>query len=429
MSSELSRVAPPGIFVREPFRVFFPLGLLAGIAGVLLWPLFYAGKLTYQPNLAHARVMVEGLFGAFVLGFLGTAFPRLVGARPLRWWELAPQLAAWAAAVVAHLANLLRAGDAWFAVAIGWWFAVMLPRFLGRRDSPPPGFPLALLGIGGGAVAAGIMAWCEPGALLPFWHRFLQLMLYQGFPLLPMLGIAPFLLPRFFGRSSDHLFPDSRELPDGWLAKAANSLATGIVVLASFALEAGGLVWLAHALRLMAVWVAFQVSTPVFRSSLLKASLVTALRIAVVSICAGYLANLFHPTARVGNLHLTLVSGFALFTLAVGTRVILGHGGRHDLLAGKLVFIRWTAGLALLASTTRMSADYLPEILVSHHKYAAWTWVVVSLVWFLPLAGHLLRTDEEELPPLSVKRRRCPKASRRQAGPDSTGTNGEAGGR
>ena len=31
------------LWAGEPFRVFFPLGVLASVVGVLLWPLFYWG--------------------------------------------------------------------------------------------------------------------------------------------------------------------------------------------------------------------------------------------------------------------------------------------------------------------------------------------------------------------------------------------------
>ena len=44
----------------EPFRVFFPFGMLAAIAGVMMWPLLYAGKLGFYPGEAHSRVMIEG---------------------------------------------------------------------------------------------------------------------------------------------------------------------------------------------------------------------------------------------------------------------------------------------------------------------------------------------------------------------------------
>ena len=59
----------------EPYRLFFLSGILFSIAGVLLWPLFYQGKLAFYPGVSHARVMIAGFGGAFVVGFLGTAGP------------------------------------------------------------------------------------------------------------------------------------------------------------------------------------------------------------------------------------------------------------------------------------------------------------------------------------------------------------------
>jgi uncharacterized protein involved in response to NO len=60
---------------REPFRVFFPAGVLGGIVGVALWPLYFTHVTEFYPGLGHARIMACGLFGAFIFGFLGTAIP------------------------------------------------------------------------------------------------------------------------------------------------------------------------------------------------------------------------------------------------------------------------------------------------------------------------------------------------------------------
>src|SRR5436190_13615106 len=67
----------------EPFRVFFPEGVLAGIVGVALWPFYFGGVTSFYPGQAHARIMAYGLFGGFIFGFLGTAMPRLLSAPPL----------------------------------------------------------------------------------------------------------------------------------------------------------------------------------------------------------------------------------------------------------------------------------------------------------------------------------------------------------
>src|SRR5947207_3239512 len=68
---------------REPFRLFFPEGVLAGILGVMLWPLYFTGLTTFYPGQAHARIMAYGLFGGFIFGFLGTAMPRMLSVPPL----------------------------------------------------------------------------------------------------------------------------------------------------------------------------------------------------------------------------------------------------------------------------------------------------------------------------------------------------------
>jgi lysophospholipase L1-like esterase len=66
----------------EPFRLFFASGMVWSIIGVSLWPLFYAGRLGFFPNLVHSRLMIEAFGAAFVVGFPGTASPpsfRLAG--------------------------------------------------------------------------------------------------------------------------------------------------------------------------------------------------------------------------------------------------------------------------------------------------------------------------------------------------------------
>src|SRR5213078_4726011 len=40
---------------KEPFRIFFPEGVLAGILGVSLWPLYFTGITKFYPGQAHAR--------------------------------------------------------------------------------------------------------------------------------------------------------------------------------------------------------------------------------------------------------------------------------------------------------------------------------------------------------------------------------------
>ena len=84
---------------REPFRIFFPMGVIAGIIGVALWPLHFANVLELYPGLGHARIMAYGLFGAFIFSFLGTAMPRMLSAQPLHAFQVMPLVGVHAAMV------------------------------------------------------------------------------------------------------------------------------------------------------------------------------------------------------------------------------------------------------------------------------------------------------------------------------------------
>src|ERR1043165_8519631 len=60
----------------DPYRLFFPLGILVGLAGVAIWPLNYFGILTGYWGMSHAYVQADGFLFCFIAGFLLTALPR-----------------------------------------------------------------------------------------------------------------------------------------------------------------------------------------------------------------------------------------------------------------------------------------------------------------------------------------------------------------
>lgn len=389
----------------EPYRLFFPLGILAAVAGVMMWPLLYAGKLGFYPGEAHARVMIEGFMGAFVLGFLGTAFPRLTGNATWSCGELVRCFLLWLACVIGGLTGRVVMADVAFATMLVLLFAGMIGRWArGNRDTPPPGFVMALAGILGGAIAAASLAW-DQGRWMSFsGYRFAQLWLNQGFLLLPLMGIAPYLLPRFFGKESAHSFDDSPTPPQGWWRRVFVSLLGAALVATGFVLEASGKALPGHLLRAAVILVWFVLETPVFRRGKLRSTPGNVARFAVIGLVGGVAAAGIWPAGRVGSLHLFFAAGLGLAVLAVATRVVLGHAGRHDLLTGKIVWLRVAAGLLVLAAATRMTSDFVPAVRVSHHVYAAYAWAAGGVIWLIAILRHLRREPRET--------RRCP---RRQA--------------
>ncbi len=388
----------------EPYRVFFPLGILAGIYGVMMWPMLYAGWLPFHPAEAHAHLMIEGFMGAFIIGFIGTAFPRLASHRIWYHGEWLAQIALWLLVVTSHARGQVAAGDAAFAALLTVVSISVISRwFHGRRDTPPPGFVLVLPAL----IAAAISAWLlsRPG-LDARQIQWAKLWLYQALPLLPIMGITPYLLPRFFGHDSSHAFDDSASIPPGWWPKALRALTAGSLIVISFALETSGHASAGHLLRALTVLLWFAIETPMLRKAAQPTTPATASRWAALSIIGAWIAAVVWPQARLGSMHLFFASGAALITLAVATRVVLGHAGRHDLLQGKIIWLRWVIGLLVLAATTRLSADLILKVQISHYIYAAWSWAIASALWLGFAARYLWRHEQPDKKPSNCPRRR-----------------------
>ncbi|MEO6183126.1 MAG: NnrS family protein, partial [Verrucomicrobiota bacterium] len=219
---------------KEPFRVFFPAGVIAGIIGVALWPLYFWGITELYPGQIHARIMACGLFGGFIFGFLGTAMPRMLSANPLRVTEVIPLLLLHIAMVISFALGKVFSGDVLFLSALVGFLACLAIRASKRKDTPPPGFVLvglALLCVMSGAILAVIQNFRE---VETFWITLQRLLMYQGFVLLPILGIGPFILPRFFGMPNKHDFPEMLVPSKDWTKKALLALTIGIIIVGSF---------------------------------------------------------------------------------------------------------------------------------------------------------------------------------------------------
>ena len=173
-----SRVLLP--LTEEPFRIFFPTGLLLGTVGVSLWVLYYSGVAIPYPNVTHARLMVEGFMASFIFGFLGTAGPRLTSAAPFSFAELAIIFTLDLLAAGTHLGGAQRAGDICFLLCLLVFLRSLAKRFRQRKDSPPPNFVLVALGLASGVIGAALIASTE-GALYSRTYQFGSALLNQCF--------------------------------------------------------------------------------------------------------------------------------------------------------------------------------------------------------------------------------------------------------
>ena len=382
---------------REPFRLFFPISVLVGLAGVSLWPLYFGGVVAFYPGQSHARLMAYGFFGGFILGFLGTAVPRMLSAKTFGPSEVGFLLVPYGAMVIAILAGKTALGDGLFLCVLLVFGVIMAVRAKNRRDIPPPGFVLVVLALacaGAGALLSLLLIDTEAAF---FWVGLQHLLVYQGFMLLPILGVGAFLLPRFFGSESSHNFPESIKPPPGWTRKALVALGAGVLIIVSFCMEAAGWFRGGPMLRLLVTFFYLAREVPWWRGAKAPNAPASILRLALVLLLGGFLAIVVFPAYRIGLLHLTLIGGFAVITFTVATRVVFGHSGNSHRLSQPNRWLWVAVALMLLAMVTRVSGDFSAKILASHYSYGAAVWITGVLLWSVYVLPKVFVSDPGDL--------------------------------
>lgn len=401
-SNKRARAAADGywrlVAAGEPFRLLFPLGALIGVAGVMMWPLFIWNVTATYPGQWHARVMIEGFVTSFVIGFLGTALPRMLEVPRVSIYETLGFAGAVIGIAWLHITGLTARGDQLFFITLATLIGLLMVRgLLFRRDVPPPGFVLVFLGLSSALFGAGVHVVADAApSILPVWALPLgRLLLYQGYLVFPIMGIGAFLLPRFFGLPNRQSFPESLALPPGWLSRAGFAALCGGVVMGGFVVEVLGDARVGNALRAVGIMAYFFREVPFHRAGFGGGSLALGLRLALLSMPLAYVLMAIWPDHSFSLLHLLFISGFSLLTLIVASRVVLGHSGQAEKFRSTLWSVLTLTALVALAMLTRVSADWMPAIRMSHYAYAAVAWVTGVLVWAVFILPGVMRKDEE----------------------------------
>ncbi|SRR6266540_2170870 len=378
-------------FFAEPFRIFFPAGILIGITGVALWPAYYAGFVITYPGTGHARLMIEGFMASFIIGFLGTAGPRITSTSPLSRREVLALFTLDLLAAGLHFGDAHRAGDVLFVIFIVFFIFTIARRFVRRQDSPPPNFVLVALGLLNGLFGAILVALSENAVYL-ITYRIGAALLEQGFVLLPILGVAPFLLPRLPNVAQSDDLPESRTLPPGWIPQAAFAALLGLIIDGTFVAEAFGAVAVAGWIRFGAVMIYVIMRMPHRGRSFLG----NCLRAGIAAVPFGLAVELLWPQYRVGALHILFISAFSFVALTVAIRVVFGHSGRMDLLRKPLPFFTVVGALIFLTMLSRYVADVAPRARTIHLVAAAACWLLAALIWTVRVIPKAAIAEPEE---------------------------------
>jgi uncharacterized protein involved in response to NO len=372
----------------EPFRLFFPVGVLLGWIGVGHWLLYGVGLTESYSCLRHGLLQTQAFLMAFAVGFLWTALPRRIVAPLASGREIALALAALlltgAALVVDAFVTAELGYLALFTLLLA--FAVRRARAGTVQRRPPAAFVLlplaALLGVSGALLILARLVLDAPPWTIALGALFIQ----QGVFLCLVMGIGALVLPLIGGTPPPpDLFSSPRETRVAWAF-----LALGVTVAASLVAESLGAVRGAPIVRGVAVALALAVGGGAYRLPRRTGLHRKLVWLAAWLAPAGLVASGLLPDFRVPALHVLFIGGFSLMAFGVATHVSLGHLGLADAALGRPKPVVVLAAGILLALLARVAAD-TSHTYFEHLASAALCWMIGTGVWLAWLAPRFVR--------------------------------------
>jgi uncharacterized protein involved in response to NO len=371
------------------FRPFFLLGAIQAALGLVLWLPMFFGDLQIPTAMSpmdwHVHEMLYGYLPAIIAGFLLTAIPNWTGRSPVRGGMLAVLVLVWLAGRLAVFFSQpigpVPAGwvDSLFLVLVA---AIAAREVIGSRNwknLPPVGL-LLLFFVGNVMfhVEDHQTGTAEFGKRIGIATAILLVALIGGrvipsFTRNCLMRETPGRLPVSFGRFDGGVLALSVVTLAMWIVLPEHP-ATGALML---------LAGVAHAVRL-ARWAGDRT---------LRSPLTLVLHVAYAFLPAGFvlvgaavLLPLDVPVSA--GIHAWTVGAIGVMTLAMMTRVSLGHTGR-TLSAGFPTCVIYVCGVA--AALVRIWAAVEPDRTTALLLSAGGAWVIAFLLFVFEYGPLLVR--------------------------------------
>ena len=375
-----------------PYRLLFPLGALFAIAGVLPWPLHAMG-LTPWPGPLHAGLMIQGFELCFVLGFLLTSIPAFTHGEPATALELGRALLGPLAFGIAAAFGAEALALAAFTLTLLGLGIAVAARVTHAKVKPAEEF----LFVGVGLVLGLAGAVSQLGAALGLWSepapRFGLHLVSLGMVLALVLGVGSLLVPVFAGIRDPLVIPGVAG-PHDRAGRRPLYLGLAAALAASFMLDAFALPRFAAILRALVATVFVALVWKLVRPPGRRAIGAWAMWAAGWLVVLGLLLAAVFPFHAVALEHLVFIGGYGLLTLAIGTRVVVGHG-RHPVTdEGKVLTIGVVAMLAI-ALALRLAAEWLSPAGQLHTLATASAfWILAWVLWAVGALPRIVRVGK-----------------------------------
>lgn len=384
----------------EPYRLFFPLGVLAGIFGVSHWLFYSLGLLHEYSAVFHSSIQTQLYVSLFIVGFLMTAGPRFAGAPHATSKEVAAFLVIFISMFFCFIFYLWLFSEMLFVVLL-----LMLGFFLFQRMlkkgvyKPPAEFVWIPIGILCGVIGSVLSISGRAGFLPAMALAVGKPMKEQGFILSVVMGVGGFLGPRLMGFSGLMKPSELRSMAEAQkkrLQRMKIHFFAGVCLLASFWLEGRGWIAAAYGFRALIVTLELLWTATIYRIPTARELHARLLWCSLWMVIVGYWGSALWPIQRKAMLHLVFIGGFSMMIFAVATMVTLSHAGEGEKLKKPLWALRFAATGAVLALLFRLVAPFFPVYYFGLLGAAAACWLGAGVCWLWFIIPKLMQRKNTE---------------------------------
>jgi len=372
----------------EPFRIFFPLGVLCAWVGVGHWLTYATGiSATYSCRF-HGLVQMQAFMMAFAIGFLLTAIPRRTQTSPVTAIELGALVAGVAIVVVAALADIWIVSEIAYACLFLMLAQFALRRFIGRAVGRRPPAAFVLIPFAGfqGLAGAALLTASELGGASLWAGHLGTLFIEQGVFLCLAIGIGSLVLPLMGGSPPPaDLGSSPRESK-----KAVAYAFAGATICASLIIEQLGFERAGPFLRAAVVTLGLGLGGGAWHRPGKTGVHRSLVWISAWLMPAGLVLSAILPDYRMPALHILFIGGFSLMAFGVATHVAMSHLNMEKLALGRPPAVIALGVAFALAMAARLAADASNTYFV-HLGWASAMWIAGSAVWLIFLGPRLLR--------------------------------------
>lgn len=373
----------------EPFRIFFPLGVLLGWIGVGHWLTYATGITATYSCKVHGLIQMQAFMVAFAMGFLLTAVPSRTRTPAATPTESSAMITALIVSTAAAMAEWWVLSEIAYAGALLLLGQFALRRFIGRgARRPPAAFVLVPIAAMQGPGGAALIAAAEYKDM-PVWASGLgRLMVEQGVFLCLAVGVGGLILPLIGGAPPP---PDLGSSPrETWKALAYGG--AGLAIFASLVLEQAGFERGGPLLRAIVVAIGLALGGGVWSVPAKTGVHRRLVWLAAWLMPVGLIVSGLWPDYRVPALHILFIGGFSLLAFGVATHVSLGHLNMERHALGRPIAVVVLGTAFMVALLIRFTADS-SETYFAHLGWAAAIWIFGSAVWLIFLGPRLLRSQ------------------------------------